>query len=396
MSLVPESTSAVAAQLAFTRIDDVEDDPKGRGLRRARTLDAEAAKDAGSYDRRVCRAWDCSELGGTGPALREHGFARADLSPLSELQAVLARVRDAGHLGDADAGEIRRRLLRRSLALSGGDRLRLLFLAREGFFLRRAGPNGMRLHEDGTRRGMNGHDAAMMVHADQDIDGTPLRQILGGLAPRLFHHESPDRSNLRSRLFLINLWIPLEQVTRPLALMDRRSLDRRTQQLRYGLPTDGFLRRRPGMRVNDIWSFVHDDSQRWYFSAAMDAGTAYVFETLSTPHGALILPGEDRAEARYQQLMAAIAGVQRRDDLAVARALAGDGSDEVRSEPVTVPLCAAIAAMDAVIAEGRALGPALGRGPTDWCARAARAAERVVRRSLEMRAVAWLTPQERG
>lgn len=384
----------MAAQLTFTRREDVVDDPTGRGQRRARTLDAAAARDPASYERRVCDAWDLAALAGEGPALREHGFARADLSPLPALQAALARVRDAGHLGEADAAEIRRRLLGRSLALSGGERLRVLFIAGEGFFMRRAGPNGLRLGDDGTRHGMNDHDAAMTVHADQDVDGTPLRQLLRGLAPRLFHHDSPGHANPRSRLHLVNLWIPLVQVTRPLALMDRRSLDRRAQQLRYGMPTDDLFRRRPELRVNDLWTFLHDDAQRWYFSAAIDTGSAYVFETLGTPHGALILPGEDRAEARYKQIAAAIAGIQRRDAPAVARALDRDAHDETYSEPATTPLRAAIATMDAALAEGRALAPALARGddPSGWCARAAAAAERVVRRSLEMRAVAWLTP----
>jgi len=385
---------AVEATLAFTRLEDVVDDAAGHGLRRARTLDAEAARDPAAYDQRACRAWDCSALGDFQPDLREHGFARADLSRLRGLQAALERVRVAGRIDDADAAEIRRRLLGRSLALSGGARLRVLYIAGDGFFMRRAGPNGMRLGDDGARHGRNGHDAAMAVHADQDVDGTPLRQLLRGLAPRLFHHDSPARSNLRSRIFLVNLWIPLDQVTRPLALMDRRTLDRRAHQLRYGLPTDSFLRRRPDMRVNDIWTFLHDEAQRWYFTSEIDAGTAYVFETLSTPHGAFVLPGEARAEARYRQLVAAIAAVNQGDEPAAARALAADDHGDAAAEPVTASLSQAIAAMDETIAEGRARCSALCRGEdlTAWRARATAAADRVVRKSLEMRAVTLLTP----
>ncbi len=393
MNRAIEPSPFVAAQLAFTRIEDVVVDVGGQ--RRARTLDAAAARDPGAYDRRMCRAGDCSRLTGFVPSLRQHGFAHADLSPLRQLQAVFARVRAADRLEDTAVAEIRRRLVGRSLALSGGARLRPLFIAREGFFMRRAGPNGMRL-TDAVRQGMNDHEAAMAVHADQDVDGTPLRQMLHGLAPRLFHHDSPDRRNLRSRIFLVNLWIPLEQVTRPLALMDIRSLDRRAHQLRHGLPTDTFLRRRPDMRVNDIWTFLHDEAQRWYFTSELNAGTAYVFETLGTPHGALVLPGEDRAEARYRRITAAIAAVQRGDEPAAARALAADAEHDATSEPVTAPLRQAIAAMDAVIAEGRTMCVALCRGedPAGWCARAARAADRVVRRSLELRAVALVTADD--
>ena len=385
---------AVEAELAFTRVEDVVVDATGRGQRRARTLDAEESRDPGAYDRRVCRAWDCSALDGFEPDLREHGFARADLSRQRGLQAALERVRVAGRLGDADAAEIRRRLLGRSLALSGGARLRVLYIAGDGFFMRRAGPDGLRLGDDGERHGRNGHDAAVTVHADQDVDGTPLRQLLRGLAPWLFHHDSPDRSNRRSRVFLVNLWIPLDQVTRPLALMDRRTLDRRAHQLRYGLPTDSFLRRRADMRVNDIWTFLHDEAQRWYFSSELGAETAYVFETLSTPHGAFILPGEARAAARYRQLTAAIGAVRRGDDVAAARALAADEGGDAEREPATASLRRAIAAMYGAIAEGRARLPALCRGedPTAWRARATAAAERVVRKSLEMCAVTLLTP----
>jgi hypothetical protein len=385
--------SPVAVTLAFTRLEDVVADASGSGLPRARTLDAGAAMDPRSYDRRVCQAWDCSTTPGLRPELREHGFAHADVSRVKGLQDACERVRVAGRIDDSDAAQIRRCLLGRALTLSGGARLRLLHIAREGFFMRRAGPNGMRL-VDARNPGMNDHDAAMAVHADQDVEGTPLRQILRGLAPRLFHHESPARSNLRSRLFLVNVWIPLDQATRPLALMDRRTLDRRKHQLRHGLPTSAFLRRREDMRVNDIWTFLHDEAQRWYFTSEIDAGTAYVFETLSTPHGAFILPGEDRAEARYRRLTAAVDAVQRRDEPSALRALRPHEPDDAHGEPVTAPLRRAIAAMDAALAEGFDKSAALCRGedPSRWCARASEAANRVVRKSLEMRAVALFTP----
>jgi len=382
----------IAAELTFTRPADVIADPGGRGSGRARTLDPQAAMDPRSYDRRECRVLDCSRVEGFTADLREHGFAHADVSQLPGVQAACERARIAGRIGETEAAQLRRALFGRSLQLSGGARLRLLHIAREGFFMRRAGPNGMRIGGD-RGQGMNGHDAAMTVHADQDVDGTPLRQLLRGLAPRLFHHDSPDHRNLRSRIFLVNLWIPLDQATRPLALMDRRTLDRRAHQLRYGLPTDTFLRRRADMRVNDIWTFLHDDAQRWYFTSEMNAGTAYVFETLSTPHGAFILPGEDRAEVRYRALMAAIAAVQRGDEPAASRALAAGPADDPTSEPVTASLRRAIAAMYGSIAEGRENCSALCRGEdaSRWCASATKAADRVVRKSVEMRAVGLLS-----
>lgn len=388
-----ESSHKIAARLAFTRTEDVSVDRRG-GLR-ARTLGAPAMADPNAYDRRLCELLDGSQRADFCPQLQVHGFAHADLSRLPELQAALARVRVAGHLDDSDVAEIRRRLRWRSLPLSGGARLRLLHIAREGFFMRKAGPNGRPIDDTAARTGHNGHDAATLVHADQDVDGTPLRQLLRGAAPWLFHHESPGRSNHRSRLFLINLWIPLDQVTRPLALMDKRTLDRRAHQLHYGLPTDTFLQRREDMRVNDIWTFLHDERQQWYFASELDANTGYVFETLGTPHGSFILPGEARADLRRQQLLDAIDAVRRRDPPAAARALAD--ADDVGPEPATPSLRRAITAMEALIAEARAHAPELCRAedPTEWSTRASAAADHVVRKSLEMRALAWLTPAPR-
>jgi hypothetical protein len=236
------------------------------------------------------------------------------------------------------------------------------------------------------------HDAAREVHADQDVEGTPLRQILRGAAPWLFHHDSPDRRNLRSPIHLINLWIPLEQATRPLALMDRRTLDRKAHQLRYGLPTDDFLRRREDMRINDIWTFLHDPRQQWYFTSSMPANTAYVFETLGTPHGSFILPGEALAEApppparrrdrrrpapRRDRRIAGARSVPRDPRRAGDRPAApGDRRDgrRARRGPRRPP------------------GPVpQRRSPTTGCVRAAAAAERVVRKSVEMRAIALVT-----
>lgn len=388
--LPPHDT--IEAQLAFTRPEDVDPDAARRGLLRARTLDPAAMRDPRSYDQRTCRLRDCSSADAEPLDLRAHGFAHADISRMRGLQAALARIRAAGRITDADATAIRRGLVGRSIPLSGGARLRPLFIAREGLFMRRAGPNGLKMHADATRLGINDHDAAMAVHADQDVDGTPLRQILRGAAPWLFHHDSPDRRNAASRLFLVNLWIPLEQITRPLALMDRRTLDRRAHQLRYGLPTDTFLRRRDDMRVNDIWTFLHEDTQSWYFTSNMNTDTAYVFETLSTPHGSFILPGEDHAESYHKALVAAVAAVQRHDEPAATRALFAPIADP-RREPATDPLRRAIATMRALVEYGQAniTELCLGHGAAQWCAQAASAAERVVRKSIEMRAVAVLT-----
>lgn len=389
--MYPESERphVVEAQLAFTRREHVLVDDPRRGVLRARTFGGYSAADPRAHDLQRCRVHDCSAEG-LRPDLREHGFAHADLSRFTALQAALERVRAAGRVEAADAAEIRRRLIGRLVPLHGGGRLWVLYIAPEGFIMRRAGPNGAALAREGSLLGMNDHDAASMVHVDQDVEGTPLRQILRGAAPWLFHHESPTRRNRWSRLHVVNLWIGLEQATRPLALLDRRTVDRRAHQLRYGLPTEAFLRRGEDRRVNDIWTLLPDERQRWYFTSELDANTAYVFQTLSTPHGAFILPGEARAEVGHRQLAAAIAAIRGGDRVGLGRALAPvERPDE---EPRTAPLRRAIAAIEASLAEARARGDALcrGVGAEAWLKDATRAAEGVVRKSLEMRAVAVL------
>lgn len=396
MTPATDPAHAIDARLAFPRSEDISLDSPRSIVSRARTLDAAARRDPRSYDWHTCRITDCSAAG-TTPDLLRQGFAHADLSGRAGLQSALERVRTSGRLAVADVTEIRRHLIGRRLALGDGRELCVLFMAREGFFMRRAGPNGMAIPREPGPEGINDHDAAIAVHADQDVDGTPLRQILRGAAPWIFRHDGPAGSRSRSPLLLINVWIPLEQVTRPLALMDISSLDRRAHQLRYGLVTDGILQRDESRRVNDIWVFRHHASQRWYFTSEIDASTAYVFATLGTPHGSIILPGEDRAEARYQALTAAVDAVRRRDEPAAVRCLSDAEGGRAWSEPATAPLRRAITKMEELLAEGRARGSALcrGEGAEDWCARASAAAERVVRKSLEMRAVALLLPDLR-
>ena len=374
----------VTAELAFTRAEEVT---REAGVARARTLPPAAMQAPGAFARRPCEITDLAQ-GALRPELWTHGFDVAELAGRARLHAVLERVRQVERLGDDDAAAIRADLRLASLPLASGGRLRLLHVAREGLFLRRALPGG---HPRALAPGE--HDAAVSVHIDQDIDGTPLRQLLRGLAPRLFRHDAPLHRN-RGRLALINLWIPLGQVTRPLALMDGRSLDRRAHQLRYALPLEGILDgRQDGMRVNDIWTGLHAAGQRWYFDSTIDAPRAFVFDTLSTPHGSFVLPGEARAAALRDAVLAAVEALTRASHDAARAALARPIDPAIAAlAPATAPLAAAIAALEALLAEGRALLAAPPAADVDaWAARASAAAERLVRRSLEMRAVALLS-----
>jgi hypothetical protein len=337
-------------------------------------------------EQHVVPATDTCQDDATLPDLLEFGFDTVDLSPLDALQRVCARVRDAGVVSDEDATTIRSSLQGAILTCAGGRTITVLHLADEGFIMRKAGPNAMAVV--GPRsRGMNDHGGASSVHADQDVFGTPLTQLMDGRAPSLLRHDSPDGANSDAGLMLVNLWIPLQQITQPLVLADGRSIDRRRHQLRYGLATETFLDRDDDMVVNDIWTFLHHPDQRWYLRSDMDHRRAYVFDTLSTAHGACTLPGEDVAERFYRSLEDAEEAVAAGDVAALLEA-----ASPVRhpGTPVETPpaLRDAIDAMAAVAGEAHA-DPArtCGEGAEAWLTRSRDERRRVVRMSLEMRMV---------
>ena len=386
----PTRSASVLAELGFTPEADVSlDTIRPGGVLRAKTRPNDGYAH-NAIAMHTCRIDDLA-AGTVRPGLGVTGFDTVDISGLAPLQRTLARIRAAGTMTQADTIELRRHVMGRSVRLSDGKKLRFLYAAPEGIILRKAGPNGVAVdpYEPMTRT--SGHGAATAVHGDQDVRGTPIRQILRGAGPWLFHHDSPDGANRRSPLFVVNLWIPLQQITRPLALMDERTLDRRRHQLRYALPTEAFLDREPDRRLNDIWTYLPDDGQRWYFTSEMDARRAYVFNTLTMPHGAFVLPGEDVAERLYVRLRRARDAIARGDRAALAEATRGER--ESTEHVATAPLKRAIQDMDALLNEAREPEGASTRGAgEDFRARADAAMARVVRKSVELRAVALVTP----
>lgn len=380
----------VHGTLAFTRPADVSPDRERPSmLRAARPMfDADGAE---QFALHTCRISDCAGADARALNLAKTGFEAIDLSPLANLQTALERVRVKSHIDHVDAAAIRHALQGPSFRLGNGKLLRVLFIAPEGLILRKAGPNDLKIDADEALTEMNGHGASQAVHSDQDVRGTPIRQLMRGAGPWLFRHEAPDGANRFSPIFLINIWIPLQQITRPLTLMDQRTVDRRRHQLRYALPTDSFLQRDADQRLNDIWTFLHDDTQRWYFTSAMDSRQAYIFNTLGTPHGSFILPGEANAAQRYQRLQAARAAVQRRDAAALAECSAP--ATDALPEETTVPLRRAIATMDALLAEAHSQPHEFcATAAPAWQARVAVAMDSVVRKSIELRAVAIVLP----
>lgn len=376
-------------ELGFLPVSEAIADVDHPGLLRAGPRAGAPYGDDG-IELHVCRATDCAQDATVRPDLLTFGFDTVDLSDFDTLQAAFARVLVRGRIEDTDAAIIRSELDGATLRLSCGRTVEVLYLADEGFFMRKSGPNRMPVVAPAST-GMNDHGAATSIHADQDVYGQPLAKTMDGRAPSLFRHDSPDGHNHDGGLMLVNLWIPLQQITQPLVLADGRSIDRRRHQLRYGLGTETFLAREDDdLVINDIWTFLHGDDQRWYLRSDMDCHSAYLFNTLSTPHGSCTLPGEEIAEQCYRSLEALEAAANSGDVAAVtAKAV------EVQPVPADVPpsLRRAIGAMVAIIDEAKR-DPAgiCTAGAPDWLARSRAARMRVVRMSLELRAVVSVAP----
>ena len=375
-------------RLGFAPASVAIPDPDHPGLLRAGPR-AGAPYGSSNVEVHVCAAVDCDEPGAVHPDLCSYGFDTIDLSPLSVVQETCAEVRTAGRIDDDQAAAIRGALQDAVVRTASGGRLRVLHLADEGFIMRTSGPNRMALVGP-TSSGMNGHGAATSVHADQDVFGTPLTQLMGGRAPELFRHDSPDGRNHEASLLLVNLWIPLQQIVQPLVLADGRSIDRPRHQLRYGLATDSFLERDDELAINDIWSFLHHDTQQWYFRSDMDHRSAYVFNTLSTPHGAGTLPGEEIAEQCYLVLEAAEEAVADGDASRLLE-VASPGRPITAPEGTTPPLVEAITAMHGLIIDAADHPDAVcGDRAEAWTVASRAARQRVVRMSLELRMVVSL------
>jgi len=382
-----ESTpSELRASLGFTRADHVSPDDERPGLLRARTLSF-GVDPREAFDFRSCVLNDCLDARTAEPGLLEAGFETIDLSGNARLQAALARVRDEDRVSEAGAAALRESLAGARFQLANGKGLRVEHVADEGLIQRRAGPNGLGVNPGGMD-GANGHDAARTVHADQDVFGTPLKQMMRGAAPQLFRHQTPDARNDASSLLLLNLWIPIQQITRPLVLMDRRTLDPARHQLRYGLPVTRFLDRDEESSVNDIWTFLPDPAQVWYFRSAMGPDQAYVFDTLGEPHGSCILPGEEALERLSRDLDRACEAV-RAGDVEGLRAVAAEAPPDL-PEVTTDAIRAAWRRMTALLGEAATRAAEICAAGEPWIARARAAMDAVIRKSIEMRLVATL------
>lgn len=380
-------SAQIEVSLGFAKAQDVEPDQEREGMLRARTVslrtDPYEAFEFHSFPLQDLTRPDVEE-----PGLEQSGFQTIDLSGNADLQKALAIVRAEDRLSDDAAAAVRDSLNGAHLPLSDGRTLRVEHVAQEGMIQRRAGPSRLDVNPGGMN-GANGHGGAAAIHADQDVFGTPLKQMMKGAAPRLFRHQTPDGRNDDSSLFLLNLWIPIQQITRPLVLMDRRSLDAKQHQLRYGLPVTRFLERDEGKEVNDIWAFRPHPAQRWYFRSQMGPDQGYVFDTLGSPHGACILPGEEALAQLYENLDRACHAVETADGDAL-RNVAREPPPAL-PDPTTPPTRDAWHRMNDLLREASTNPTDVCASGADWTARARAAMDGVIRKSLEMRLVATLT-----
>ena len=380
------SASSVTSVLGFARPENVGPDHERPHVRRSATIEPEPLDDT-TLAMHECEIRDLAVLEARAPSFDGAGFAITDLPDRHGLHDTLQAVLHDQRLSPRTEAAIRRSLGRARVRLRDGTQLLILHVAAEGLLFRREGPAGIDVR--GAADGEILHGGAVNVHADQDVLGTPLRQLMRGHAPRILRHEAPDSSNRRSPLMLVNLWLPLRQVTRPLALMHSASLDRRRDQCRYGLPTEGILNRPGKSAVNDIWAFLHDEAQEWYFHSELGLGQAYVFDTLSTAHGSFVLPGEEVVADRYLRLGAAEAAIADRDIAALKATVTNRGSADVPTDS----LRRAIGTMDALLDEADSQTERLITGDAhDWLRRSEAARAAVVRTSIELRALAIRLP----
>lgn len=381
--------SALRATLGFTKAEHVSADHERPGTLRAQTVPPDADPTR-SWEYHSCDLYDLAAPETPEMTLPEAGFQSIDLSGNVDLQQALDRVRDEDRVSEESAEALRASLRGAHLPLGEGRSLHVEHIADEGLIQRRAGPNGLDVNPGGIQ-GSNGHGGAPVIHADQDVFGTPLHQLMNGEAPNTFRHQTHDTHNHDSSLFLLNLWIPIQQITRPLVLMDRRTLDQDRHQLRYALPVTRFLDRDEQTNVNDIWAFLPHPEQKWYFRSAMGPDQGYVFDTLGAPHGACILPGEPVLERLHLDLGQACDAASDSDATRLREIAAASRPDI--GATTTPAIRKASSRMAKLLDEAKLRADEVCAASEDWTARARTAMDAVIRKSVEMRLVATLQSQ---
>jgi hypothetical protein len=376
--------------MGFALPKDVVPDTERHGRLRAKTQSKDYSDVSEVVDFKNCHLHDLASKQ-YQIDLATMGFDSVDLSSNAELVTMLEKIKAQGVLENDDISRVRQAIRGSVFKLSNGKRIRMLYVAGEGVLLRTSGPNGLQIKHDEALPTHSKQAAAMMVHGDQDVYGFPLKRIMKGAAPWLFKHSSPDGSNNISPINLVNFWVPLQQINTPLCLMDRTTLNNQDHQLRFEINVSDTLERTSEHGRNDIWAFLHDDKQAWYFNSEMNYKQAYVFDTLGIAHGAAILPGEKEAEQYFLR----ISDCQQAFKEGNKEVFRDACSKEKLSLPskMTAPLAAAIGNMEAVLEQAESKQEAIFLEPKGdfaqlWMQTADAARNAVIRKSIELRAVA--------
>jgi len=372
------------------------------------------------WDLQRIRIYDLARGKGRGadhfePDIFSNGFAIADLSFLRDLQAALYQVASQDHIGKHDVQKLTQAVTGVPIPLGAGHTLEVLGVDTSTLYMRKSGPDAMSLGV--TEQSGRTLRAAVNVHTDGDVDSE--RHSPGW--KRRFHHSG----NPSSETFVLNLWIPLQQPVRPLAVMDCATLDRKRDQVQqmFTLPA-----RKNGEALHPLapeevpqtpqtgenHCYLHRSSQEWYFKSDMGPGQALVFDTMSTPHGTFLLPGETELGQLFRQLQRAVAVLTEQGPHeavsigALNFALWPDAQEpsslcpEPEAAPVetlrTLPLRRLTEEMDGLVREGRTRLAELCRASTttereagimthrmDYLARVSTALGRSARKSVEIR-----------
>lgn len=214
---------------------------------------------------------------GGGEKAQEMASRPGEKTSMGDVERVLL-ASHAGHLGDKVLGEMAGALSRRVVRLQSGW-LFVLHCIPIGILRRVVHPKGGSPPHTGGGAG---------VHADQDLDGDPLRQQR---AYRILRWLLENKW-----LRVLNIWMPIgEMAARPLCVMDLQTLDMQDRVRHNWLAHDG-------------WFFLHNPEQRWYWHSGLGQrwGDAVVFDTLRSPHSAFELPGEDFCYELRQEMVACI------------------------------------------------------------------------------------------
>ena len=138
------------------------------------------------------------------PNLFATGVAFVDVSALPGLAEITAALAATGGITQdrKDAAATAFSGARLGLGDGRGELLVLHVANTAGLTLRFVGPGGEgQFDESLTGEGVG--PFFPIAHSDQNIHGEPIRSVMGGLAPLLFHPSSPIQ--------LLNVWLPAQR-----------------------------------------------------------------------------------------------------------------------------------------------------------------------------------------